>query len=229
MARKHKRRLAARSHGIYATVYNFKKGKAEAIHLKEMSHGEIFMIGMATVHWAYLEHMLLLETAKLVNRAKLPEMPAAAVSLSFSDRLKTWRKLVQTTVKTKSARDRLLKLASKIANAETTRHQITHGLWEWYPSNPIRLRAYSFRPRVEFDERNLSFEKIRDFALKIAQYGCEITQPLTANKPAQLSKQMKSQSLENLKSHKGAYMHRLLMLELIGKDHAELVPKRNGP
>jgi hypothetical protein len=31
------------------------------------------------------------------------------------------------------------------------RHQLAHALWSWDEEDPTAIRAYSFRPKVEFD------------------------------------------------------------------------------
>ena len=169
-----------------------------------------------TGYWAYLEHAILLETAKLANRAKFKELPSEATSLSFKRRLGAFRATVSQVVKTKKSRDRLLRLASTISTLEDRRHKITHGLWQWYPSNPDRLQAYSFRPRVEFLERNLSFEKIVTLSEKIAEISYEFAFPPT--RPRDYYRGW----ARAMKEYDGAYVSRQWLLETKGREHAIL-------
>jgi hypothetical protein len=40
---------------------------------------------------------------------------------------------------------------SGAANLEQKRHKIAHALWSWEDHDPQTMRAFSFRPNVEFD------------------------------------------------------------------------------
>jgi len=173
---------------------------------------------MATVQWALLEHQLLLDTARMVNRAK-SKLPPDATSLSFNRRLSAWRATIQSTVKDRKKRDGLLKLADKIANAESMRHRITHSLWQWFPSNPDRLRAYSFRPRVEFQQDHLTFDKLINFAWQIGQINYEMAyQPTKANRDRRVTRHHRAFA----RAHGSTYISRTLLLQLAGRDHVHL-------
>jgi len=221
---KRRRRRKIKSHGIYGFLHAYGK-RLNRTTILEMSDGEIFAIGMLTVQWAYLEHVLLLETARLANRAKFKVLPAEANSLAFSRRLSAWRILVRDTIKTKKLRQRLLRLPSKIAALEDRRHKITHGLWEWYPHNPDRLRAYSYRPSVAFDEPNLSFRKIIDTAERVSGASYELSH---AN-PNPTSEQIGRAQLRHARAHAFAYWSRRGLLEMMKRDHARLVPALATP
>jgi hypothetical protein len=150
-------RKRAKSHDIYGVMRRLDSRGKHRIDLAEMTGGELFAIGLMTVHWAYLEHAILLETAKLANRAKFKELPSEATSLSFKRRLGAFRATVSQVVKTKKSRDRLLRLASTISTLEDRRHKITHGLWQWYPSNPDRLQAYSLQTARRISRTQFEF------------------------------------------------------------------------
>jgi hypothetical protein len=141
----------------------------------EMTQREVHAIGLITVQWAYLEHMLLLHTAKLSNRAKLP-LPSDATNFSFRRRLAAWRQTINETIKRRSTKDALLNLASRIASTEDKRHKLTHGLWAFRPDRPRKLVAYSFRPGVAFREE---FEVMRLYRLaeQIGQINFALTFP----------------------------------------------------
>jgi hypothetical protein len=217
-------RKRAKTHDVYGALQYPDPKRKNQIAIKEMTDGELFAIGLVTVHWAYLEHAVLLETAKLVNRAKFKELPADAVSLSFARRLAAFRTTVSQVVKTKKNRDRLLRLASRISTLEDRRHKITHGLWQWYPSNPDRLQAYSYRPRVEFVERNLSFKKIIDLSRRIAEASYELAFPPTKSRDRDSRAWARA-----MKDYNFAYVSRKWLLEIRGREHATLGPRPSMP
>ena len=98
--------------------------------------------------------------------------------------------------------------------------KITHGLWEWFPHNPDRLRAYSYRPVVSFDEPNLSFQKIIDTAERVS----EVSYELSHANPTPSSEQLERIQLRHLKAHGFAYWSRRGLLTMMKRDHACLVP-----
>jgi hypothetical protein len=217
-------RKRAKTHDVYGALRYFEPKRKNQIAIKEMTDGELFAIGLMTVHWAYLEHAVLLETAKLANRAKFKGLPADATSLSFARRLAAFRTTVSQVVKTRKNRDRLLRLATRISTLEDRRHKITHGLWQWYPSNPDRLQAYSFRPRVEFVERNLSFKKIIDLSRRIAEASYELAFPPTKSRDRDARAWARA-----IKEHDFAYESRRWLLEMMGREHATLGPRPSLP
>ena len=107
------------------------------IYPKEFTRFEVAAIGIMTIQWAYLEHMLLIATAELVDKANVA-MPSEAMSISFERRVNAFRTLIKDTVTDSWKRTQLLSLATKITNIQNDRHRVTHGLWEWYPSNPVK-------------------------------------------------------------------------------------------
>src|SRR5262249_43529712 len=117
----------------------------------DLTQDEVTAVGYVTTQWAFLEHVILVDTIRLAHKLKI-QVPNDASNLSFTRRLRAWRTLVQQSRQRKSTKERLLKLASQFANAENKGHQITHGLWQWQVSSPHRLTPYSFRPTVEFSE-----------------------------------------------------------------------------
>ncbi len=165
--------------GVYGVLIPIRRGgqsrSARAIYPKEFTPCEVAAIGVITIQWAYLEHMLLIRTAQLVNKAGL-SMPYDARSGSFSRRLDAWREIIKATVKDNWQRRRLLSLATRVANIEQDRHKITHGLWQWYPTKPTKLRVYSFRLPHTFDD-NFDHERLARLADRIGEINFELTHP----------------------------------------------------
>jgi hypothetical protein len=114
----------------------------------ELDEKECAAIGRVTVHWAYLEHAVLLATFNLAAVQATP-VPRDSKSAAFSRRLRALGILAKQSPD-ESERRRLERLIGRIANAEQDRHKMTHGIWDWDRANPERLQASSFRPGYEF-------------------------------------------------------------------------------
>jgi hypothetical protein len=67
MAKKVKSTTTRQVYGILISPKKKGKRGASQIYPKEFTRFEIAAIGVMTVQWAYLEHMLLLATAELVD------------------------------------------------------------------------------------------------------------------------------------------------------------------
>jgi hypothetical protein len=217
------RQRASKFLDIYGVALSLRSGHPDSLTIASMTDGEMFAIGMLTVQWAYLEHQLLADTAQMANRARWKELPSDATSLSFKRRLSAWRDTIQSTVKNSKKRARLLKLHDRIANAESLRHKITHGLWQWFPSSPDRLRAYSFRPQVAFQEDHLSFDKLIKLAQRIGQINYELAYPPTK------ADRRKRHYRDFIRAAGGEYINRRFLLELMGRDHTFERPLRAPP
>jgi hypothetical protein len=125
-----------------------RKRPLSQLYPKEFTRFEVAAIGVMTVHWGYLEHMLLIATLELADEGDDP--PADATSVSFERRIAAFRSTIKTVIGQSARGRRLLALASRISNVHHDRNMVTHGLWEWYPSKPTKLRPYTFRPPYQF-------------------------------------------------------------------------------
>ncbi|MDH3232063.1 MAG: hypothetical protein OEQ29_00935 [Alphaproteobacteria bacterium] len=141
----------------------------------ELTNEEIAAIGYATVQWAYLEHGLFYRTLEAADAANVP-LPRDATNSAFAKRLRAFRILIEKTEPDGSEKERTLKLVSKIANAEDKRHKITHGLWDWVPENPKRVKASSFRPNYEFEE-TFDLEKLAAFCKTLGEINFDLEYP----------------------------------------------------
>jgi hypothetical protein len=69
-----------------------------------------------------------------------------------------------------------LDLAQRISNAMNDRHRITHGLWDWNPATPQKIRAFSFRPSFEFSAV-FDQDRLSSLADRIGEINYELTYP----------------------------------------------------
>jgi hypothetical protein len=134
---------------------------------------ELAAIGYVTAQWAHLEHEILANTLVLSGEAAPPK---EATSLAFGKRLDAWRVTIERFVTDKKEKARLLKLVSKAANLSASRHKLAHGLWTWDYTDPKTLRAFSFRPNVQF-EADFNAEGIRRLGERIGELSFELSCP----------------------------------------------------
>jgi hypothetical protein len=140
--------------------------------MPELTEREFAAIGFVTAQWSILEHALLAATIAIAEGIK-SEPPRDAFNLSFTKRLRAWRNLIEDTQPEGATRKRLIRLTSRIANAETRRHQVAHGVWEWDIQNPDRLVvSSSLKPHIF--ERPTDFEKLAAFAIQIGKINYEL-------------------------------------------------------
>lgn len=153
-----------------------KKGKPR-VHMMypgDFTKYEIAAIGAITVQWAYLEHMMLISTVELVDKARR-DLPDDATHNQLERRISTWKSVIKETT-TGKKQARLLDLASRVAALQHYRNHITHGLWQWYQSEPVTLRSYSFREPYVFCH-NYTFKRLARIADEIGEINYQLTYP----------------------------------------------------
>jgi hypothetical protein len=140
----------------------------------DISDEEMFAIGRVTVSWAYLEHAILDDCLQMADAHRVPLSPDAFV-VPLKPRLRVWRDLIKKYRKGKR-RDRLLKIISSIENAQRSRNQITHGLWNWEYSSADRVTAKSYKPRFEFTQP-FDFTKLLKLSDTLGEINFELMYP----------------------------------------------------
>jgi len=153
---------------------NFEKDSGHRIE-PSLEEKELAAIGYVTVQWAYLEHIILVHTLRIAHQNNVT-VPVDARSQSFENRRNVRRKLIEKSVTDATERTALLKIVSKIANLELKRHRLTYGLWGWDEEDPTTMRAYSFRPRVEFDV-DFDFDGLMELGFQIGEINFQLTFP----------------------------------------------------
>jgi hypothetical protein len=173
----------------------------------ELGPWELAGIGHVIVHWAFLEAALLYRTKAFAKRARV-SVPRDAHNFSFTRRLRVLRELMLMATRDTKAKKRWENLISRIANAEGRRHEITHGLWSYDPTQIERLWAHD-RRGVRAD--NFDFRSLHEFGSLVGQLSYELMNPLPdRGRPP--------------KDRDGpfAYASRRFRLMLAGKDPADL-------
>jgi hypothetical protein len=140
----------------------------------DLSERECALIGLANVHWAYLEHRLLMATKEIAEELGIA-LPHTATPNAFNERLADFRLVVQQ-IPEEAAKTRFAEIANKISNENGFRQKLVHGIWSYDSVNPETLHVEVSRshnpPRAFFQEN-----QIRDFALRVGELSFQLTFP----------------------------------------------------
>ncbi len=190
----------------------------------DLIEAEIYAIGYVTAAWAILEHNIFLITSGLAEETGIP-LPEDAKSGSFIRRLRTFRSVVLETLGKKQAQP-FMKIADSIGSMERSRHRITHGIWEWHPSKPEKVKGLSFRTPYEFEEP-FDVKKLMGIGYRIGEFNFQLLYPGGKN-------QAMEHLIESSVQH-GGFVSREFLLGLLGKEIASphlgppILPKRKKP
>ncbi len=157
-------------------VFNAKGGKCKLF--PDISDKEMFAIGRVTVSWAYLEHAILDDCARMAD-AHHVDLPEEAFVVALMPRLRVWREMI-TKYRRGKPRERLLKIISRIANAQQARNQITHGLWSWDYGSADRVTAKSYKPNFAFAQ-TFEFTKLMKLSETLGEINFELKYPQGEN------------------------------------------------
>lgn len=185
----------------------------------ELSMLEFAAIGYVTVSWAQLEHLLLQSTTELADKANVP-IPADATATSFKKRIRALRKLAKEVITGPKTRQKFLNLLNKISDIQQGRHRITHGLWDWMPTDPDKLQASSFRPPYEFEEP-FDHHKLVKLAEQIGEINFQLAYPK--------GKKQATDDLARSMVQRGGHVSRLWMQLATGKDVSSYHPHLASP
>lgn len=140
----------------------------------DLEQKEFAAIGWVVSTWSILEHYILTQTVEMAQ-ARNAEPDPETFNFSFSRRFKAWLTEVRALPESKR-KAQLEKLSGKIGNCEDRRHKTTHGLWAWETADPDKLKAFSTRPRVEF-EVAVDFEGLISLAQEIGEINFALAYP----------------------------------------------------
>lgn len=140
----------------------------------DFTDAELAAIGEITSQWAFLEHVIYAHCEKIAEAAGA-ELPSEVTSFSFTRRRRAWRIMIEELV-LEPEKTRLLKLVSKVANAEQDRHKITHGIWEWDVEDPDKIKASCEREPFQF-EKDFKVDALTTLAQRIGEVSASIMFP----------------------------------------------------
>jgi hypothetical protein len=149
-------------------------GKSKPCMHFDLSKDELGLIGFATVHWAYLEHRLLMATIEIADELKLV-VPKNATQNGFNKRLAAFREIVGGIPEEKE-RDRFLKIASQVSKENGFRQKLIHGIWSYDRTNPEVLHvevSRSNNPPKAFFRADV----IRRFCVRVGELSFQLTYP----------------------------------------------------
>jgi hypothetical protein len=165
----------------------------------DISDAEFYAIGKMTTSWAILEHSMLAtaqhleaEVARVstgtsrsivgkvmsrIFRSRRPlRLPKNFSTMPFEMRFRIFQNLIKA-LPAGPTRDRLGKLASRIANVQAERHDFTHGLWDWSAASPAKITVDHVRKKGRRRHKKYDSTSMLQFAERIAQINFELCYP----------------------------------------------------
>lgn len=137
---------------------------------------ELQAIGRVTTNWAFLEFLILQETKNLAKHLKIP-LPEEAKHISFEHRLDAWERLSERALAAEldEERQRALACIAGVKAVQDERHQLTHRIIEYNPTDRNKLAAYK---RGDFLDRKFAWRfdaaRIEKTARTIARLSYDI-------------------------------------------------------
>jgi hypothetical protein len=169
----------------------------------DLGEREYAAIGYAIVHWAFLEEAIFKRTVLFARRAKV-RTPREAHDLSFAQRIRALRILMNAVVKDPKRRKWWNALISRVGKENGLRQKIVHGLWSYNARHPERLFS-SPRPSLGRWMTQLSAETLSGFGERVGGLSFALLHPSPAGRPS------KNFDIPP------AYMNRQFLLALTGK------------
>jgi hypothetical protein len=185
----------------------------------DLEQKELAAIGYVTAQWAFLEHAILASTVEITAQNNAP-VPTDAYNKAFAKRLRAWRLTIEQFITDVDKRETLLTIVSKAANLEEKRHQLAHALWTWESQDPTAMRAFSFRPNVEFDV-DFDFEGLMQLGDKIGKLNFNLVYPG--------GKEDAWKSFVELVAERGSYVSRSFLLSAMEKAPSGRRPRQGSP
>ncbi len=112
----------------------------------DISDREYMLFGSIIIYWSFLEHALLVRTTILARHPKV-SLPDDASHHNFRRRLGAFRKLVETSIRGESTKNKWMKVIKSIERAKAGRESVAHDFWTYNPKRPDQLWATNFRRR----------------------------------------------------------------------------------
>jgi hypothetical protein len=112
----------------------------------DISESEYMLFGSVVFYWSFLEHALRVRTIALAKLAKVT-VPAEANNYDFRRRLAAFRRLVETSVKSETAKQKWLNVIKRIEQAKAGREHVAHNFWTYNPKKPDQLWSTDMRRR----------------------------------------------------------------------------------
>jgi hypothetical protein len=188
----------------------------------DISEAECFAIGRMTTGWAILEHAMmatairiatevapatrLIRLLRMIGLARHPSpIPKNFANLSFETRFRVFRQVIKS-MPAEPAKQRLGNIASRIANFQAERNDLTHGLWNWTAASPGKITVDHVRKRGRRRHKRYDSESMLEFADRIAQVNFALCYPGGA------------EEFFERKAQSGGYMSRRFLASISSED-----------
>jgi len=152
-------------------------GKKRPQVIPELTERELAAIGLVTVQWGQLEHLILMTTLEFAEALKDEQASKEAAHFSMDRRLTLLKRLLKSPQFTNADEvKRMRDVLHRIHRINVDRQKIAHGIWDWEYQDPYRMIASSKKPTHEFTEA-FDFEKLIKLAERIGEINFELHYP----------------------------------------------------
>lgn len=158
-------------------IMRFPNDKKRPQVVPELTERELAAIGLVTVQWGHLEHLILATTNEIAEALNDEQALKEASHFSMDRRLALLKRLLKSPqLADAAAVARLTSVLQRIHRLNVDRQKVTHGVWDWEYQNPYRVIATSKKPKHEFSEP-FDFEKLIRIAERIGEINFELHYP----------------------------------------------------
>jgi hypothetical protein len=158
-------------------IMRFLDGKGRSQVVPELTERELAAIGLVTVQWGQLEHLILTTTNEIAEALNDEQALKDAAHFSMDRRLDLLKRLIKSPQFTDAAAiEKLTDVLHRIHRVNVDRQKVSHGVWDWEYQNPYRMIATSKKPKHEFTEP-FDFEKLIKIAERIGEINFELHYP----------------------------------------------------
>jgi len=164
----------------FQILHSIKEKDEEPSIVFELSNLEYAAIGMVTVQWSYLEHLLLL-IHQMMCECIDERISDDATSFNFKRRLRSWFDFLKAHEQETNNTEFFLSIHGRIAKLMHERHKTIHGMWDYNPTNPFSLKLFSTRPNATF-EKSSSIDVVYKLATDIGKVNFILTHIPIGNK-----------------------------------------------
>ena len=143
----------------------------------QLSEHEIFSIGLISVHWASLEHLIFLQTLQTYEAEGLlaHQLPKEMNNIQFTGVLELWRERVAQTPDAEKS-SVLLEQYDLIVKLKPARDALAHGMWSWSSENLGTIATERVK-KQEVITSHFSAKALQGLALELAEINYKLRFP----------------------------------------------------
>lgn len=151
----------------------------------QLSEREIFSIGLISVQWASLEHLIFLQALQTYQAEGLlaHQLPKEMNNIQFTGVLELWKERVAKVADDEKAAI-FLEQYNRIAELKPKRDALAHGMWSWSPEDLGTITTERVK-KQEVITSHFSADALQNLALELAEINYKIRYPRGAEDRAE--------------------------------------------